>query len=41
MLLTEISRDMGHSACLEELDDIEAFLRQRLPALGNEGKSEL
>jgi hypothetical protein len=33
---------MGHSACLEELDDVEAFLRERLPVLGdNEGKSEL
>jgi lysophospholipase-1 len=41
LLLIEISRQMGHSACLEELDDIEAFLKERLPALGNEGKSEL
>ena len=41
-MLTGLSRDMGHSACLEELDDVEAFLRERLPALGNgEGKSEL
>jgi hypothetical protein len=33
---------MPHSACLEELDDVEAFLKERLPALGNsEGKSEL
>ncbi|CAM1506263.1 Fc.00g059040.m01.CDS01 [Cosmosporella sp. VM-42] len=23
--------NMGHSACLEELDDVEAFLRERLP----------
>ncbi|KAK4043790.1 Phospholipase/carboxylesterase/thioesterase [Parachaetomium inaequale] len=38
----KIYEDMGHSACLEELDDVEAFLRERLPALGNgEGKSEL
>lgn len=22
---------MGHSACLEELDDVEAFLGKRLP----------
>jgi hypothetical protein len=33
---------MAHSACPEELDDVEAFLRKRLPALGNDGaKSEL
>ncbi len=33
---------MEHSACLEELDEVEAFLKARLPALGNsEGKSEL
>lgn len=33
---------MGHSACLEELDEIEQFLRSRLPALGkDQGKSEL
>jgi hypothetical protein len=33
---------MVHSACPEELDDVEAFLRERLPALGNDGaKSEL
>lgn len=34
---------MGHSACLEELDEIEDFLRQRLPprAGKDEGKSEL
>lgn len=37
----KIYKDMGHSACLEELDDVEAFLRQQLPALGTEGKSEL
>ncbi|KAK3298257.1 Phospholipase/carboxylesterase/thioesterase [Chaetomium fimeti] len=37
----KIYEQMGHSACLEELDDIEAFLKERLPALGNEGKSEL
>lgn len=28
-------RNMGHSACPEELDDVEAFLRERLPALGD------
>ncbi|KAI1848263.1 hypothetical protein JX266_005976 [Neoarthrinium moseri] len=32
---------MGHSACLEELDEVEAFLGSRLPALGEEKKSEL
>jgi predicted esterase len=32
---------MAHSACLEELDDVEAFLSSRLPALGEEKKSEL
>jgi lysophospholipase I len=34
---------MAHSACLEELDDVEAFLRERLPAMSDEpdGKSEL
>ncbi|TPX14477.1 uncharacterized protein E0L32_005441 [Thyridium curvatum] len=34
---------MGHSACLEELDEVEAFLRKQLPALGgkSEEKSEL
>ncbi|KAL2263631.1 hypothetical protein VTK26DRAFT_5894 [Humicola hyalothermophila] len=37
-----IYKDMGHSACLEELDDVEAFLRERLPAIGNsEAKPEL
>ncbi|KAI1488405.1 Phospholipase/Carboxylesterase-domain-containing protein [Biscogniauxia mediterranea] len=30
---------MGHSACLEELDEVEAFLQSRLPA--QEGKTEL
>lgn len=40
--LTEWLRDMGHSACLEELDEVEAFLRENLPALGNnEAKPEL
>ena len=36
-------RGLAHSACLEELDDVEAFLKERLPAVGNsnEGKSEL
>ncbi|KAL2136401.1 hypothetical protein VTI74DRAFT_3835 [Chaetomium olivicolor] len=38
----KIYEDMGHSACLEELDDVEAFLRERLPALGDkDAKSEL
>ncbi|KAJ9155721.1 Acyl-protein thioesterase 1 [Pleurostoma richardsiae] len=39
---------MGHSACLEELDDVEEFLRERLPPKGDsandkkdDGKSEL
>ncbi|KAK6086056.1 phospholipase/Carboxylesterase [Seiridium cupressi] len=32
---------MGHSACLEELDEVEAFLGSRLPAKGEEKKSEL
>jgi hypothetical protein len=34
---------MGHSACLEELDDVEAFLREVLPPLEkkSEGKAEL
>lgn len=26
-------RGMEHSACLEEFDDVEAFLSSRLPAL--------
>ncbi|KAI0125292.1 Phospholipase/carboxylesterase/thioesterase [Xylariales sp. AK1849] len=29
---------MGHAACLEELDEVEAFLGSQLPALGNETK---
>ncbi|KAK4117526.1 acyl-protein thioesterase-1-like protein [Canariomyces notabilis] len=38
----KVYKGMEHSASLEELDDVEAFLRERLPALGdNEGKSEL
>ncbi|KAK4125042.1 Phospholipase/carboxylesterase [Parathielavia appendiculata] len=38
----KIYKDMEHSACPEELDDVEAFLRERLPALGNsDAKSEL
>ncbi|GAB1312160.1 Acyl-protein thioesterase 1 [Madurella fahalii] len=38
----KIYEGMGHSACLEELDEVEAFLRERLPALGNnEAKPEL
>jgi hypothetical protein len=33
---------MGHSACPEELDEVEEFIRARLPALGEDaGKSEL
>lgn len=36
---------MGHSACPEELDEVEEFLRSRLPALGgkaqDQGKTEL
>ncbi len=35
LAMFELGRGMGHSACLEELDDVEAFLRERLPALGN------
>lgn len=27
----EVDRGMGHSACLEELDDVEAFLLKQLP----------
>ena len=39
-------RGMGHSACLEELDDVETFLGKRLPpkdgaAAEETGKSEL
>lgn len=42
-------RGLAHSASLEELDDVEAFLRERLPASGDkaataaegDGKSEL
>ncbi|KAH7010989.1 Alpha/Beta hydrolase protein [Ilyonectria destructans] len=44
--LTELGYDvtwktcpgMGHSVCLEELDDVEAFLRARLPP--NTGKED-
>lgn len=35
---------LGHSAALEELDDVEAFLKERLPPKGEsaeDGKSEL
>jgi hypothetical protein len=35
---------MGHSACLEELDEVEAFLSAQLPAKGKkaeEAKPEL
>jgi len=38
-------RGMGHSSCPEEMDDVEAFIRSRLPALGEKaqdrGKPEL
>lgn len=42
-------RGLAHSASLEELDDVEAFLREKLPASGDkagasadgDGKSEL
>ncbi|KAL1843906.1 hypothetical protein VTJ49DRAFT_6849 [Mycothermus thermophilus] len=40
----KIYEGMQHSACLEELDDIEAFLKERLPPLGGndgDGKPEL
>ncbi|AEO65072.1 uncharacterized protein THITE_2111664 [Thermothielavioides terrestris NRRL 8126] len=38
----KIYEDMGHSACPEEMDDVEAFLTERLPALGStEAKPEL
>ncbi|KAK1768808.1 hypothetical protein QBC33DRAFT_448385 [Phialemonium atrogriseum] len=38
----KIYEGMGHDACPEELDDIEAFLRERLPALDQStGKAEL
>ncbi|KAL2149958.1 hypothetical protein VTH82DRAFT_7634 [Thermothelomyces myriococcoides] len=38
----KIYKDMGHTACLEEIDEVEAFLRERLPPLGdNNSKSEL
>lgn len=34
---------MGHSACLKELDDIENFLKERLPSKveKSDGKTEL
>jgi len=32
---------MAHSACPEELDDVEAFLKERLPPLDDGKKSEL
>ncbi|KAK3941941.1 Phospholipase/carboxylesterase/thioesterase [Diplogelasinospora grovesii] len=31
-------KGMGHNACLEELDEVEAFLRERLPALDKDGE---
>lgn len=38
-------RGLGHSAALEELDDVERFLQDKLPPQGDktsdEGKSEL
>ncbi|KAK4247789.1 Phospholipase/carboxylesterase/thioesterase [Corynascus novoguineensis] len=38
----KIYEGMEHSACPEELDEVESFLRERLPALGNsDAKSEL
>ncbi|KAL2020997.1 hypothetical protein VTK56DRAFT_7771 [Thermocarpiscus australiensis] len=38
----KVYEGMDHLACLEELDDVEAFLRERLPALGNnDAKPEL
>ncbi|KAH8661944.1 Phospholipase/carboxylesterase/thioesterase [Xylariales sp. PMI_506] len=32
---------MGHSACLEELNEVEAFISSKLPPLGGDGKPEL
>ncbi|KAK3695496.1 Phospholipase/carboxylesterase/thioesterase [Podospora appendiculata] len=37
----QIYPGMGHSACLEELDAIEGFMTERLPAMGNRDRSEL
>ncbi|KAK3336840.1 Phospholipase/carboxylesterase/thioesterase [Cercophora scortea] len=38
----QIYPNMGHSACLEELDAIEDFMTERLPAMGdNRDRSEL
>lgn len=45
----KVYKGLAHSASLEELDDVEAFLRERLPGLGDkagtaaegDGKSEL
>ncbi|KAL2142434.1 hypothetical protein VTI28DRAFT_1143 [Corynascus sepedonium] len=38
----KIYERMEHSACPEELDEVESFLRERLPVLGNsDTKSEL
>lgn len=42
MLMTFICSGMGHSACPREMDDVEDFLKDCLPALGEkDGKSEL
>lgn len=35
-----MSSGMGHSACLEELDAVEAFLRERLPPAGESATRE-
>lgn len=37
----KIYPDMAHSACVEELDDAENFLTERLPRLGSSERSEL
>lgn len=35
-------RDLGHSSSPEEMDDVENFLKERLPPkAADEGKSEL
>lgn len=45
MLSDLYCRGLGHSAALEELDDVERFLQDKLPPKGDkaseEGKSEL
>lgn len=35
-----MSSGMGHSACLEELDAVEVFLRERLPPAGETATRE-